>query len=332
MLLVSMLASLFSHAGATQELDYFRGKTINYIVASKPGGGYDIYARLIASFMEKYLPETKIRIKNVPGAGGLVAVNRLNVSAPNGLTISTFNTGVVYSQLLEREGVNFDLGDLSWIGKATSTTRVLVLSARSGFESLAHMRGAGEPALFSTSGVGSASYIETILVTQLLGINSRIVPGYSGNDSQLAMMRGEIDGAIASLSAIREFTESGHARMLLVVSGDAALPPGVPFASALVDTAQATSAFQLIDTIAGLGRLTAAPPGVPAGRLEVLRDAYRMALQDPGFLSQAAALQLHIAPAFGDAVAQAFDMVLSNAGEKRALLTSLVEDKAAPER
>lgn len=327
---ILLSSALLGQASALNEGDYFRGKTVTYIVSSKPGGGYDIYARLIAVYMEKYLPGTKIRVKNVPGAGGLVAVNRLNVSAADGLTIGTFNTGVVYSQLLQSDGVNFDLRNLSWIGKAARTTRVLVLSARSGFKSLTQLRESSEPALFSAAGVGSSAYIETQLVTRLLQINSRIVPGFSGNESQLSMMRGEIDAAIASQTGIWDFTQNGHGRVLLIVGGDGTGLPDIPVARELVDTPQAAHAFQLIDTIAELGRLTAAPPGVPAARLEVLRGAYQRALQDAEFLARAAALHLHIAPAFGDVVAFELEEVLGDPGYRQAARSLLLGDKAGP--
>jgi tripartite-type tricarboxylate transporter receptor subunit TctC len=230
--------------------------------------------------------------------------------------------------LLGSEGVSFDLRNFSWIGKAASNIRVLVLSARSHFQSLAELRGSGERVLFSAAGVGSAAYIEATLITRLLEINSRIVPGYSGNDGQLSMMRGETDATIASLSAIREFTQSGHARMLLVVSGDATALTDIPAARTHVKTPQAGHIFQLMDTVASLGRLTAAPPGVPAGRLAVLRDAYKSTLRDPEFLAQAEAMRLHIAPAFGEAVANALDAVLSDPEDKRAAVLWLLDNKA----
>ena len=112
--------------------DFYKGKTISYIVATSPGGGYDTYGRLVARYMNKYLPGSKIIIRNLPGAGHVIGANTIYASRPDGLTIGTFNTGLIYLQLLHESGVRFDLAKMSWIGKAASDTRVLVLSKSSG--------------------------------------------------------------------------------------------------------------------------------------------------------------------------------------------------------
>ncbi len=89
--------SLGAPALADSATDFFKGKTMTYIVATSPGGGYDTYARLIAKHMEKYLPVGKIIVKNVPGAGHIIGANQLYAAKPDGLTIGTFNTGLIYA-------------------------------------------------------------------------------------------------------------------------------------------------------------------------------------------------------------------------------------------
>src|SRR5487761_1058948 len=107
------------------DTNMFRGKTITYIVATGPGGTYDTYGRLLAHFLQKYLPGSHILVKNIPGAGHIVGANTLYAARPDGLTIGTFNTGLIYDQLLKRPGVLFDLTKFSWIGKAANDTRAL---------------------------------------------------------------------------------------------------------------------------------------------------------------------------------------------------------------
>ncbi len=80
----------------------FRGKTITYIVATGPGGGYDTYGRLISRYMQKYLPGSRVVVRNVPGAGHIVGANTIYAAKPDGLTIGMFNTGLIYNQLLKR--------------------------------------------------------------------------------------------------------------------------------------------------------------------------------------------------------------------------------------
>src|SRR6516162_9342568 len=110
-----LLSSTAAFAAATA--DYFKGKTITYIVATSPGGGYDTYGRLIARYMQKYLPGSRIIVKNVPGAGNIIGANEIYAARADGLTIGMFNTGLIYDQLIARKGVMFDLTKFSWIGK-----------------------------------------------------------------------------------------------------------------------------------------------------------------------------------------------------------------------
>ena len=102
---------------------FFKGKGTTYIVATAPGGGYDLYGRLVAQYLQKYLPGSTVIVKNIPGAGNIVGTNTLYASRADGLTIGTFNIGLIYAQMIGREGMRFDLTKMSWIGKASSDPR-----------------------------------------------------------------------------------------------------------------------------------------------------------------------------------------------------------------
>ena len=140
--------------------DFFKGKTVTYIVSTAPGGGYDLYGRLVAEYMQKYLPGSTFVVKNVPGAGHLIGANTIYASKPDGLTIGTFNTGLIYNQLINTEGVKFDLTKMSWIGKAASEPRVFVVGAQSPIKTFEDLRAQKEPVNFATSGIGSSNYVE----------------------------------------------------------------------------------------------------------------------------------------------------------------------------
>src|SRR5918911_3404875 len=107
--------------------DFYKGKTVTYIVATAPGGGYDLYGRLIAEYMQKYLPGSTFVVKNVPGAGHVIGANAIYASRPDGLTIGTFNTGLIYNQLIKNTSAKFDLEKMSWIGKAANEARVMAI-------------------------------------------------------------------------------------------------------------------------------------------------------------------------------------------------------------
>lgn len=316
-----------SAAGAAEA--FYDGKTITYIVATKPGGGYDTYARLIATYLEKYLPGARITIKNIPGAGHIVGTNRLYAAKPDGLTIGSFNTGLVYAQLLQREGVRFDLRKMSWIGKAASDPRVLVVGTESGFANLDDLRGAGRPILLASSGIGTASHNETTLLAHALGLKVAIIPGYGGNEGEMGIMRGEIAGTFGSYSSLRPFVENGFGKFIFRVGGDAAPIAEVPAVRDLVRGDEARGIAALIEAQTELGRLTAGPPGIPPDRLRLLRAAYQNALEDPDLRRQAARLRIPIVPLYGEAVRARVDAALNQPPAPIALLASLMNMKAA---
>ena len=111
---------------------FFKDKTVTYIVATDPGGGYDTNGRLVAEYMQKHLPGSTVVVQNMPGAGHLIGTNYIYASEPDGLTIGTFNTGLIYGQLAGDPGAKFDLAKMTWIGKVSSDPRVVVVSSESG--------------------------------------------------------------------------------------------------------------------------------------------------------------------------------------------------------
>ena len=104
--------------------EFFKGKTVTYIVATAPGGGYDTYGRLVAEYMQRNLPGSTFIVKNMPGAGHIIGTNAIYASKPDGLTIGTFNTGLIYNQIINETAVKFDLTKMSWIGKALSLIHI----------------------------------------------------------------------------------------------------------------------------------------------------------------------------------------------------------------
>src|ERR1051326_2806361 len=123
-------------ASAAADMNQFKGKTITSIGATGPGGGYDTYGRLIARYLQKYLPGSRVVVRNVPGAGHIVGANTIYAAKADGLTIGMFNTGLIYDQLIKRQGVLFDLSKFSWIGKAADDTRALMISKSSNLKNI----------------------------------------------------------------------------------------------------------------------------------------------------------------------------------------------------
>ena len=324
--LPALLAAVFvsSAAPAQTGADFFKGQTVTYIVATAPGGGYDLYGRMVAEYMQKYLPGSTFVVKNVPGAGHLVGTNTIYAAKPDGLTIGTFNTGLIYNQLIGLEGVKFDLTKMSWVGKASSEPRVIVIAAQSPIKTFAQLRESKEPVNFTTAGIGSAAYVETLMLTNLLKLPIKIQTGYSGNDDQLAMRRGEIVGTVSSRSTVEQFMQNGYARYIAQIGGK---EKDFPQLHDLVTEKDALSLIKLIHTQGDIQRWTAGPPGIPQDRLDALRTAFRKAMEDPELQQKAVKAGRPLDPAYGDDVLKMIKDALNQPPEVIKMLKQALEQK-----
>jgi tripartite-type tricarboxylate transporter receptor subunit TctC len=302
--------------------DFYAGKTISYIVATDPGGGYDAYARLIGKYMQDYISADNIVIKNTPGAGHLVGANTLNRSRPNGLTMGTFNMGLIYGQILGKVGMQFDLRDLEYVGKAAGEPRSIVVSKNCAVQNVEQLMAAEEPVKFGSAGLGSASWSDMMLLADALDLKVEIVPGFEGNEGEMSMMRGEICAIFGSTSSFQTFVDSGYGHLILTVGGNI---DGVPNALDVVKTDKGRKLVAIIDALAQLGRVTAAPPGTPPERLQQLRNAFRQALENPELQAEANRLGLPLDPSFGDDVHQLVVNALDQTPESIAMIKQAID-------
>lgn len=308
--------ALAGPASAQDGVAFYKGKTVTYIVATAPGGGYDTYGRLVAEYMQRYLPGSTFVVRNMPGAGHLIGTNAIYASKPDGLTLGTFNTGLIYNQLIGQEGVKFDLSKMSWIGKAATDARVVVVATQSPIKSWADLV-ASQPVNFATAGLGSASYVETVMLTNVLKLPVRIQTGYNGTDDQLAMRRGEIVGSIASRSSYDQFVKNGFGRYIAQIGGQ---DKDVPQLSPLLTDAKAKELVALIESTGEIARLTAGPPGIPAAQLEALRGAYKQAMDDKELQARAEKLERPVEPLIGEDIAKMINAALKQSPETVELL------------
>jgi tripartite-type tricarboxylate transporter receptor subunit TctC len=325
-----LLSALFSSPlyAVAPDYDFYKGKVINYIVATKPGGGYDSYARVIAKYMPKYIPGlAAVIIKNMPGAGHIVGANETYLAKPDGLTMGTFNTGLIYSQILKQPGIRFDLRNYSWIGKASSDQRVLVVGNKTPFKTIQELVNSKEPVTMAASGVGSSAYTETILSAVALGAKTmRPVPGYSGREGEMAILRNEVIGTGGAYTGLISFIKAGECRVLLQIGAKKHKDlPNIPLASELKVSPTGKALFELIVAANELGRLTGAPSKVPPARLQVLRDAYKKVLTDPVFIKDMEKMGMDLDPGFGDEVTKLMEAAINQPAENITLLRSLVK-------
>lgn len=277
--------------------EFYKGKTVTYIVATAPGGGYDAYGRLVAEYMQNHLPGSTFVVRNVPGAGHMIGANTIAGSKPDGLTIGTFNTGLVYNQLIAQDGVRFDLNRMTWIGKAGTDPRVIAMSGQSGITSFEALRSAKTPVNFATSGIGSSNYVEITMLINLMKLPIKLLTGYNGNADQLAMRRGEIAGGLGARSSFDGFVANGYGRYIAQIGGH---EKDVPQLATLVPEGPARQLIALVDAQTELARLTVGPASIPSDRADALRSAFKRAMEDPALKAKADKLGRPIEPAYGD--------------------------------
>ena len=313
-----LLAGIIAAGPANSGTDFFAGKTITYIVATKAGGGYDTMGRLVAKYLEKHLAGSNVVVKNIPGAGHLIGAKTIYAANPDGLTIGTFNTGLIYSQLTNQTDGELDLSKMSWIGKAAIESRALIVSASSDLKNIDDFKKPNRKIKMAVSGKGAASDIDTLLLAKAFGLNVQVIPGFEGTEAEMSMLRGEIDAYVGSGSSLKPFVDNGYGRIIFEIGGE----PGSTMAQAsdLAISEQSKSIIALIEAQSQLARLTVGPRDIPEDRLQTLREAYTLALTDPEMLAEAEKFGLPIAPASGEAVTALIRAALNQTPENISLL------------
>jgi tripartite-type tricarboxylate transporter receptor subunit TctC len=284
------------------------GRTVSVIVGFSPGGAYDLYARVLAKYMGKYLPgNPTLIVQNMPGAGGLKAANYLYQVAPqDGNTFGTFARGVVIGPLFG-EGA-FDATKFSWIGSVTDDVNVCLSWHTSAVKTWNDLL--SKPFTVAGQGPQADPNIYANLVKNLFGAPIRVVSGYPGsNEIALAMERGEVDGVCAlSYSTVRttlgEQIRNKDINIIFQAGmKKAADLPEVPLLLDLARDDTQRTVLKLIMGVQGMARPFLATPGLPQLRKEELRAAFADTMKDAAFLAEAKRLNLEINPSSGDDVA-----------------------------
>ncbi|MQA65946.1 MAG: hypothetical protein GEU76_08595 [Alphaproteobacteria bacterium] len=296
-----------STARAADDVKFFDGKSVTYIVATGAGGGFDFYGRLISQYMKKNLPGSTFVVRNMPGAGHIIGTNYIYNSKPDGLTIGTFNTAMFFNQILNKKGVKYDLAKMNFLGKASSSPQIVMVNGKLPYKSIAELRASGKVLKMATGGPGSGRWVFAKMTEAALGLKFKMIPGYDGPDAHLAMLRGEVDVMMGSIESNIDFHRQGKGRLLTVYSTERDPDAkDVPTAYELIKDEDGKQLARLTTLSGEMWRVTGAPPGIPAGRLAALRAAYKKALLDPQLQAAAKKAGREVMPAFGEDVDKAF--------------------------
>ena len=294
-ILLSVLIVSFATSELHSQSSFYEGKTIRMIVGFSPGGSNDLWTRLIAQHMSKYVPgNPEIVVQNVAGGGSMVAANQVySVSKPDGLTLANIAPALYLEQLAGRKEVQFDWAKFSWIGSPERTEEVLFIRADSPYKSIDDLRKIAEAPRCGATGIGSVDHYFPKLLEDILGVKFNIVTGYPGAaEVHLAIEKGEMQCRVGSVSSFldrepgRTWAKNGFVRVL--VQGGKKRDPRLPDAPTIYELMERNKSSQAVRGLANvllspgvLGRPMVASPGIPAERVKVLRSAYAKTLVDP---------------------------------------------------
>jgi tripartite-type tricarboxylate transporter receptor subunit TctC len=298
---------LVTPARAQSVADFYRGKTIDLDIGYSVGGGYDLYARLIARRLGGHIPGNPTVVpKNMEGAGSLRLANYLYAAAPSdGTVIGATSRGAAFDPLLNEKGARFDASKFSWIGSANNEVSVCVALASSGVTKFDDLF--TKPLTIGSTGAADDTYQFPALVNAVLGTKFKIVTGYpGGNDVSLALERGEVQGRCGwSWSSVKttRFDWVRDKRIIVLVQMSLSKHPDLPDVPLIMDLAKTDEQRQIFKMIFArqtMGRPYLAPPGVPADRLAALRKAFMDTMTDREFLGEAEQNKFEINPVDGE--------------------------------
>ena len=302
--------SLVSALAASVE-DFYKGKTIQFVVGGSAGGGYDTYTRLIARHFAQYVPgKPNIVVQNMPGAAMLIAANYIYNSAPrDGTVIGHWSGPLILQQLMGNRAVQFEGNKFGWLGMPTSDSLVCILTDRSGIKTAEEWRKAKTRVKLGAIGPGTSGTDDTKLLAAATGFPIQLIEGYKGTaDIRIAAETGEVDGTCAFgwqsakvtwANALR--ANQVHVVLQTMLESHPELK-GVPLAVDYANTDEGKKLLRIASELYGKQRLYSLPPQVPEQRVRTLQKAFISTLKDPQFLAEAEKAKLEIDPIDGPGI------------------------------
>jgi tripartite-type tricarboxylate transporter receptor subunit TctC len=297
---------------AATPAEFYRGRVVQVLVGFSAGGGYDLYARVLARHLGKHIAgHPAVVIQNMPGAGSLKAANYLyNVAPKDGTVLGTFDRGLPMERLLGRtQGQRFDATKFTWIGSVTDEPSVCAFSRASGIANWQDMK--TKPFKVGGAGATADDEIYPNVLKNMFHLPLRVVSGYPGRaEAVLSIQRGEIDGLCgwswsSLMSRDRRLYDNKEIAVALQLGVEKNLDlPGIALVGDLTADPKQKAVLKLIFSRLTIARPFAAPPGLSQERVKTLRDAFDATMTDPEFLAEMQKLALEVRPQSGVKVEQ----------------------------
>lgn len=337
-LTIGVIMGVILLAGASAQPsthDFYKGKTIRFVVGFAAGGGYDLSARIVGRHMGKHIPgNPTIVVENMTGAGSLIAANyTANSAKPDGLFVGIWNSAYILRQALGDKAVRFDARKLGWIGAPTKGTPFCSIMAHTGLKSLKDVVAANREIKMGSTGPGSTYDDLPQILNRTIGTKFKVISGYEGTSTILvAMRRKEVDGGCWTWESART-----TARPMLDAKGDEKLIPflihsrepdpevkDLPLVPEVIKGQDNISAYQTWSGTYEFQRPFSVPPGTPKERLQLLRKAFADTMKDREFIAEAEKSKLETTYVSGEEVDKYVDKVLSVTPKAKELLSFLM--------
>jgi tripartite-type tricarboxylate transporter receptor subunit TctC len=313
--LAAGLGLIATPAGAQTVEQFYKGRTITILVGNSPGGINDITARLVARHIGRFIPgNPAVVVQNNPGAGGVITANRLyhNVEK-DGTVIAKFERAVPQLAVQGDPNVQFDPVKYVWLGSLSSyadDAYLLAIMASNAVKSIDEIKpGGGKSLILGGDATASSNFIFAVIAKEALGLNIKIVRGYTGAAKMfLAMQSGELDGQYVGLSSIKSGQRDLYNRKAfraLMAFGRTNRHPDYPDAPTGRELTKDPNTLALIDFAEipfFMSLPFAAPPGIPADRARALQTAFMAMCQDKALLQDAEKLGVDMSPLDGDGI------------------------------
>ena len=309
-----VIVFLLIATAAPAQAPFYQGKTIRIVTGYPAGDVNDLWPRLVAQHMSKYLSgNPSFIIQNMPGASSMIAANYVyNVAKPDGLTLGWIAPTLYFDQLVGRKEVQFDWAKYGFISSPAQSEHQLYMRADAPYKTIEDVRKAAEPPKCGSGGATGTGFYFPKLLEETVGAKFNIVLGYQGGGPiDLAVEKGEIHCRAMTIESffarepfhswrkknfVRSIAQSGRKR-------DARLPD-TPTIHELMDQYKTTDQARRVATVilAGgvFGRPLVGPAGIPADRLKTLRAAAMSALNDPELKADAEKRNYELDPVSGE--------------------------------
>lgn len=282
--------------------DFYKGKTVTVLVGSGVGGGYDTYSRALVRYWGKHIPgNPNMLVQNMPGANGITMMNHLvHAAAKDGTVIgSAFANNVVEPIMDQGKVTKFDSRQVNWIGNIAPQYNACFVRKDSAAKSLEDVM--KFETHISATGANSNSSVMAKFYNALLGTKFKVISGYSTAESILAIERKEVDGTCVSydnLLASNPYLIENNLITWLILLNTEPVPtlPDTPPATKFAKSEEDRQVIELLAARNLMGRPYVAAPGVPADRLNALRNSFMATMKDPAYLEETKKLKMTVDP------------------------------------